>query len=347
MPAEVTPRRFLPPFSKKVPWRHVKNFRQAFERSKCGVAAAAFQTAEIGAVRRRGIIRTVIKAGRAKHMAKPRLKLVTPATVKRTVTPRRRPNAELRRREHLTEAEVERLMEAAKGNRWGRRDATMILVAYRHGLRASELVDLHWDQVDFRTATLHVRRVKKGTPSTHPILGDELRALRRLQREQEPKSPFVFTSERGAPFTTAGFARMLERAGSEANAQARLRLCAGEQKPRHQCVVGLPWTPQHPAYSALYGAVADMVQKFLARVSVATLHSASAMPRWREHPGGQPNYDHASASVVFRLVPTYSGRYGILRFGWASDLRGKPAFIARRRGLRKPATTSSRASSCR
>jgi integrase len=74
----------------------------------------------------------------------------------------------------------------------------MVLVAYRHGLRASELVDLHWDQVDFRTATLHVRRVKKGTPSTHPILGDELRGLRRLQREQEPRSPFVFTSERGA-----------------------------------------------------------------------------------------------------------------------------------------------------
>jgi integrase len=106
-------------------------------------------------------------------------------------------------------------MEAAKGNRWGRRDTTMILVAYRHGLRASELVDLHWDQVDFRTATMHVRRVKKGTPSAHPILGDELRALRRLQREQEPGSPFVFTSERGAPFTTGGFARMVERAGSE------------------------------------------------------------------------------------------------------------------------------------
>jgi integrase len=66
------------------------------------------------------------------------------------------------------------------------------------------LVDLRWDQVEFRTATLHVRRVKSGTPSTHPILGDELRSLRRLQREQEPKSPFVFTSERGAPFTTAG-----------------------------------------------------------------------------------------------------------------------------------------------
>src|SRR5471032_959345 len=147
-------------------------------------------------------------------MVKSHRKLVTPSTVKRTVMPRRRPNADLRTREYLTEAEVERLMEAAKGNRWGHRDATMILVGYRHGLRVSELVDLRWDQVEFATATLHVRRVKQGTPSTHPILGDELRALRRLQREQDPKSPFVFTSERGTPFTTAGFARMVERAGA-------------------------------------------------------------------------------------------------------------------------------------
>jgi integrase len=92
----------------------------------------------------------------------------------------------------------------------GLRDSTIPcrLPARSTGFRA--------DQVDFRTATLHVRRVKKGTHSMHPILGDELRALRRLQREQEPKSPFVFTSERGAPFTTAGFARMVERAGFEA-----------------------------------------------------------------------------------------------------------------------------------
>ena len=125
-------------------------------------------------------------------MAKSHLKLVTPATVNRTVTPKRLPNDKLRTREYLTEAEVERLTAKAKGNRHGHRDATMILVAYRHGLRVSELVDLRWDQVDFYTATLHVRRVKQGTPSTHPILGDELRALRRLQREQKRRSPFVF-----------------------------------------------------------------------------------------------------------------------------------------------------------
>jgi integrase len=146
-------------------------------------------------------------------MAKPNLKLVPPSIVKRTVTPKRLPNSELRTREHLTEAEVENLMAAAKHNRHGHRDATMMLVAFRHGLRASELTDLRWDQIDFSVATLHVRRVKQGTPATHPIRGDEMRALRRLQREQDPKSPFVFTSERNAPFTTAGFARMVQRAG--------------------------------------------------------------------------------------------------------------------------------------
>ena len=141
-------------------------------------------------------------------MAKSHLRLITPTAKKRTVTPTRRPNADLRTREYLTAAEVERLLKATKGNRWSHRDSTMILVAYRHGFRAAELVDLRWYQIDFEQATLAVRRVKRGSPATHPILGDELRRLRRLQREQEPRSAFVFTSERGAPFTTAGFARI-------------------------------------------------------------------------------------------------------------------------------------------
>jgi site-specific recombinase XerD len=128
---------------------------------------------------------------------------------------------------NLTGTEVEKLLKAAKGNRWGHRDATMILIAYRHGRRVSELVNLRWDQIHFTTATLHVRRVKQGTPSTH----DESRALRRLQREQEPKSPFVFTSERGSPFTTAGFARMVERAGVE----AKLPFKAHPHMLRHAC----------------------------------------------------------------------------------------------------------------
>src|SRR6188472_2606359 len=164
-------------------------------------------------------------------MAKRHLRLVSPAIVNRTVTPKRRPNGDLRTREYLTETEVERLINAAGKNRWGHRDATMVLVAYRHGLRVSELVDLEWDQIDFQHGTLAVRRAKQGTPATHPIRGDELRALRRLQREQEPRSPFVFTSERGSPFTAAGFARMLERAGVE----AKLGFKAHPHMLRHAC----------------------------------------------------------------------------------------------------------------
>jgi integrase len=178
------------------------------------------------------MIRTVITVTGANIMTKLHLKLVTPTIVNRTVVaPKRPPNAELRTREYLTDAEVDRLTEAAKGNRHGHRDATIILIAYRHGLRAAELVDLRWDQIEMASATLHVRRVKRGTPATHPIQGDALRALRRLQREQEPKSPFVFTSERGAPFTTAGFARMIERAGAEAG----LGFKAHPYMLRHAC----------------------------------------------------------------------------------------------------------------
>ena len=72
---------------------------------------------------------------------------------------------ELRTREYLTEPEIERLLKAVKANRWAQRDAAMILVTYRHGLRASEVTDLRWDQVEFETATLHVRRVKQGSPA--------------------------------------------------------------------------------------------------------------------------------------------------------------------------------------
>jgi type 1 fimbriae regulatory protein FimB/type 1 fimbriae regulatory protein FimE len=148
-------------------------------------------------------------------MPKPHLELVSPRTVKGTVPPKRRKNAELRTREYLTETEMERLIKAARGNRYGLRDATMVLMAYWHGLRATELVDLRWEQVELgRNAALHVRRIKQGAPSVHPLQGDEMRALRELRRSTD--SPFVFTSERGAPFTTAGFAKMVMRAGEAA-----------------------------------------------------------------------------------------------------------------------------------
>jgi type 1 fimbriae regulatory protein FimB/type 1 fimbriae regulatory protein FimE len=131
-----------------------------------------------------------------------------PTTVNTSVT---------RTRNYLTGAEVDRLIAAArKVSRQGHRDATMILIAYRHGLRASEVCDLQWHQVELAAGRLHVRRSKRGTPSVHPMQGDEIRALRRLQREQGPGS-HVFVSERGGLMTPKrfgnAFARLGERAG--------------------------------------------------------------------------------------------------------------------------------------
>jgi type 1 fimbriae regulatory protein FimB/type 1 fimbriae regulatory protein FimE len=133
-----------------------------------------------------------------------------------TVRPGRKPNAKLPTREYLTEAEVERLIKAASGNRHGHRDGTLLLVMFRHGLRVSEAIALRWADVDLERGNMHVRRVKNGDPSVHPLSGRELRALRRLKREQEPASPFVFTSERGSPFTRDGIAKLVTRAGVEA-----------------------------------------------------------------------------------------------------------------------------------
>jgi integrase len=148
-------------------------------------------------------------------MGNPALRLVTPTSEKRTVAARRRSNAEYRTREYLTEHEVEQLIEATKGNRQGHRDGTMILLAFRHGLRAAEVCDLRWEQVEFETAVLHVRRRKNGTPSVHPLSGRELRALRRLRRETKT-SPFIFVSERGSPFSVAGLQKLIARAGEKA-----------------------------------------------------------------------------------------------------------------------------------
>jgi len=143
------------------------------------------------------------------------LRLVTPNNVNRSV-PSRPPNADLRPREYLTPAEIEKLIKAARGGRYGHRDATLILIAYRHGLRAIEIADLEWAQVEFgRSASLHVRRVKNGKPSVHPLRGDELRALRELRR-QCPESAFVFPTERGGPFTSDAVNRLIKRIGERA-----------------------------------------------------------------------------------------------------------------------------------
>jgi type 1 fimbriae regulatory protein FimB/type 1 fimbriae regulatory protein FimE len=149
------------------------------------------------------------------------LQLVSPSNEIRSVRSRRqlpsRPaNRELRPREYLTPSEVERLTSTARKGRHGHRDATLILIAYRRGLRAVELCDLEWSQVEFsRSASLHVRRAKNGKPSVHPLRGDEIRALRELQR-QFPDSSHVFATERDGPFTPDAANRLIKRIGARA-----------------------------------------------------------------------------------------------------------------------------------
>jgi len=149
-----------------------------------------------------------------------------PTAVNRTL--RRWPNAEYRPREYLTEAEVDRLIEAARRRgRNGARDACAILLAYRHGLRAAELCSLKWSQIDLRHGRLHVNRAKGGIESVHPLHGPELRALRPLQGS----GPYVFVTEAGTPVTTSWFLRMVQRIGIA----AKLPFQVHPHMLRHSC----------------------------------------------------------------------------------------------------------------
>lgn len=154
----------------------------------------------------------------------------TPNTVNRKV-PLRLKNLEYRSREYLTEDEVERLMDAAsRVGRHGHRDATLILLSYRHGLRVTELVSLRWEQVDLKQGLMHINRLKHGNPSVHPVRGPELRALRRLQRDY-PTMPYVFCSERKGPLTSDAIRKILTRAGKE----AKLPFTVHPHMLRHAC----------------------------------------------------------------------------------------------------------------
>jgi len=147
----------------------------------------------------------------------------TPSTVNGTVEntvrkkpPKRRKNTELRPREFLIEAEVDTLhKEARKRGRYGVRDAVMILLAYRHALRVSELCALRWAQIDFDAAMIYLMRSKNGNSMPHPLYGDELRLLRQVKRDSAA-SVYVFCSERGGPMSAAGFRKLLARIGQAA-----------------------------------------------------------------------------------------------------------------------------------
>ncbi len=143
--------------------------------------------------------------------------------------PNRRENDALRTRSYLTEDEVDRLMSVAKKSRNGTRDHLMILMAFRHGLRVSELVDLRWSDIDFKAGTIHIRRLKGSKDSTHYLEGDELRVLRALARKSE--SAFTFVSERRGPISSAGFRKQLARWGMK----AKIEFPVHPHMLRHAC----------------------------------------------------------------------------------------------------------------
>jgi type 1 fimbriae regulatory protein FimB/type 1 fimbriae regulatory protein FimE len=145
------------------------------------------------------------------------------------IMPTRTPNAEMRSREYLTESEIRLLMSTALDGNNGTRDAAMILIGYRHGLRAAELVALRWDQFDFEQGTVAVRRVKKGTPSTQPLQDDEIELLQKLR--QTASGRYLFVTRFGTPFTTDGFAKLVDRLGQAAG----LPFKAHPHMLRHAC----------------------------------------------------------------------------------------------------------------
>ncbi len=154
-----------------------------------------------------------------------------PSSVHGNLPPKRIPNLAVRSREYLTPNEVEGLLSAAKRiGRHGHRDAALVLLAYRHGFRVSELIALRWDQIDLKQGLLHVNRLKNGTPSNHPIRGPEIRALRRLKRDYSA-TPYVFVTERKGPLTASTVRKMIARAGR----QAGLPVPVHTHMLRHAC----------------------------------------------------------------------------------------------------------------
>lgn len=157
----------------------------------------------------------------SKHKLSEATDLSAPNIVNRKVFVRRK-NLTYRNREYLSEKEVNAVISAAsKVGRHGIRDATLIMIAYRHGLRVAELVAIRWDQIDLRQGLIHINRLKNGVPSVHPLRGNELRSLRQLQRDY-PETPYVFVSERKAPLTPDAVRKIVARAGQEAGLEFQI-----------------------------------------------------------------------------------------------------------------------------
>jgi integrase len=136
-----------------------------------------------------------------------------------------------RPRKYLEPSEVAALQKAARHTgRYRLRDEAAVLLAYRHGLRATELVSLQWSQIDLKGATVSIARAKGGMATQHPLRAVELRLLGRLRREH-PEAPYVLMSERGTPWSTSNWRAVLRRLA----AVAKLPITVNPHALRHAC----------------------------------------------------------------------------------------------------------------
>lgn len=141
-------------------------------------------------------------------------------------TPRRR------QREHLTPPEMDRLLKAARSNRYGYRDHAFVLICYTHGLRLSEAIGAVWEDFDLKAGVFHVHRVKGSISGDHFLRGVEIRALRQLKRSGPASGEFVFASERGGRLSARGVQKMIERLAVRAGMGA---LKVHAHMMRHSC----------------------------------------------------------------------------------------------------------------
>jgi type 1 fimbriae regulatory protein FimB/type 1 fimbriae regulatory protein FimE len=157
-------------------------------------------------------------------------------------------DAHERAKDYLSEDEVATLLEAAKHGRHGVRDYLLILIAFRHALRASEVASIRVEDIDLRRSRMWVRRLKGSLSTQQPLAGDELRALRRYLRERDSTLPWLFVSERGTPITRKGVDYIVRQAA----ARALVRLRARQSRDRAAGAAGLAWTSGSEAHELLH-----------------------------------------------------------------------------------------------
>jgi type 1 fimbriae regulatory protein FimB/type 1 fimbriae regulatory protein FimE len=181
---------------------------------------------------------------------------------------KRKTNLESREREWMYDQEVRKLVKAAaKMGRWGHRNATLILIGYRHGMRASELIDLRWELINLDEQTLYCRRLKGSKNSQHTLERDEIAALKKLGHQ---RTGYVFLSERGQPLSRRTVCHIVAEAGKLAN----LPFTVHPHMLRHSCGFNLT-AAGHPT---------RMIQDWLGHVNIMhTVHYTELDPnRFRE-----------------------------------------------------------------